>query len=273
MANGRSANRRPFTAELQRMQSASGTTPAPTPASGGGDEGGGGEVMGAIRELREDLRVLKNVVLRERRNNGDGDGAPGMSQEERERLETELAEWRSRIETQKREADQLRSELKEMMDHIDQTKKEIVALRPSDQSQDRISTVTHELDAIVNATESATETILDSAERIDTMAQTIKAQEGDEFLAHQAEEISEQVVAIFEASNFQDLTGQRITKVVSTLKFIEDRVTNMMEIWGSDAFEGVEADLQEKTGDEAMLQGPSDDATSIGQGEIDKLFD
>ena len=272
MANGRSANRRPFTAELQRMQSASGNPPAPASAPADGDNAGGGEVMSAIRELREDLRVLKNVVLREQRNNG-GEGAPGMSQEERERLETELAEWRSRIETQKREADQLRSELKEMMDHIEQTKKEIVALRPSDQSQDRISTVTHELDAIVNATESATETILDSAERIDTMAQTIKAQEGDEFLAHQAEEISEQVVAIFEASNFQDLTGQRITKVVSTLKFIEDRVTNMMEIWGSDAFEGVEADIQEKTGDEAMLQGPSDDATSIGQGEIDKLFD
>jgi len=36
-----------------------------------------------------------------------------------------------------------------------------------------------------------------------------------------SEEIQERVVAIFEACNFQDLTGQRISKVMTTMKFIE----------------------------------------------------
>jgi len=34
-----------------------------------------------------------------------------------------------------------------------------------------------------------------------------------------SEEIQERVVAIFEACNFQDLTGQGISKVMTTMKF------------------------------------------------------
>jgi len=34
------------------------------------------------------------------------------------------------------------------------------------------------------------------------------------------------------ACNFQDLTGQRISKVMTTMKFIENHINVMMEIWG-----------------------------------------
>ena len=40
------------------------------------------------------------------------------------------------------------------------------------------------------------------------------------------------MVSIFEACNFQDLTGQRIKKVMTTMKFIENHITVMMDIWG-----------------------------------------
>jgi chemotaxis regulatin CheY-phosphate phosphatase CheZ len=43
--------------------------------------------------------------------------------------------------------------------------------------------------------------------------------------------MNEAVVKIFEACNFQDLTGQRITKVVRALSFIEERVEAMMGVW------------------------------------------
>ena len=46
------------------------------------------------------------------------------------------------------------------------------------------------------------------------------------------EEIQERVISIFEACNFQDLTGQRISKVMGTMKFIEQHINAMMEIWG-----------------------------------------
>src|SRR5260370_18347260 len=47
-----------------------------------------------------------------------------------------------------------------------------------------------------------------------------------------SEEIQERVVSIFEACNFQDLTGQRISKVMTTMKFIENHITVMMDFWG-----------------------------------------
>ena len=51
------------------------------------------------------------------------------------------------------------------------------------------------------------------------------------------------MIKIFEACNFQDLTGQRITKVVGTLKFIETHIVRMMEIWGGlEAFKDIEAE-------------------------------
>ena len=42
------------------------------------------------------------------------------------------------------------------------------------------------------------------------------------------------VTRIYEACNFQDITGQRITKVVKTLKHIEDRVSAMLSVFGDE---------------------------------------
>ena len=63
--------------------------------------------------------------------------------------------------------------------------------------------------------------------------------------------MQERVIKIFEACNFQDLTGQRITKVVATLKFIETHIVRMMEIWGGlEAFKDIEAEtIAEREGD------------------------
>jgi chemotaxis protein CheZ len=84
------------------------------------------------------------------------------------------------------------------------------------------------------------------------------------------------VVKIFEACNFQDLTGQRITKVVATLKFIETHIVRMMEIWGGlDAFKDIEAEkIAERTGDAALLNGPKVDGEvgHASQDDIDSLF-
>ena len=91
-----------------------------------------------------------------------------------------------------------------------------------------------------------------------------------------ATDIQDQVVQIFEACNFQDLTGQRITKVVNTLKFIEDRIVKMMEIWGGlDSFKDIEVErIAEATGDAALLNGPKleADAGHASQDDIDALF-
>ena len=81
-----------------------------------------------------------------------------------------------------------------------------------------------ELAAIVGGTERATQSILQAAEEIDQAAHTLAASlKGghDQGLAH---DIQDRVVQIFEACNFQDLTGQRVTHVLETLKFVEEHV-------------------------------------------------
>jgi chemotaxis protein CheZ len=74
----------------------------------------------------------------------------------------------------------------------------------------------------------------------------------------------ERVVSIFEACNFQDLTGQRISKVMTTMKFIENHITVMMDIWGGvDAIKAHAPPIvDEREGDARLLNGPKTKATS-----------
>ncbi len=177
-----------------------------------------------------------------------------------------------------KEAAKLKTELEKMREAIMRTKSEIVALRYDGASSDRIRSVTDELDEVVAGTEGATETILDAAEVIDTNA-SVLASVLSGVDAGPALEVQEQVIKIFEACNFQDITGQRITKVVNALRFIEERIESMLSIWGPSSFEGVEAAEDGANADEpegrALANGPSmpeaDDRAS--QDDIDAMFD
>lgn len=181
------------------------------------------------------------------------------------------------------EAEDLRSEvwmlkvnLKALFNSIQQTKREIAALRPPGADDDRLHQVSGELDAIVQSTESATNDILMAAESIESLADRIKGQAKDEHIKHVADEIAERVVNIFEACNFQDLTGQRVSKVVKTLGFVEERVETMIEIWGPDAFAELPGDMEPDDvpdDDKKLLNGPALAGEGISQDDIDKLFD
>ena len=136
--------------------------------------------------------------------------------------------------------------------------------------------VTHELDAIVSGTEQATEGILSAAEGIDHIASQLAAKLKSTQDKAAVDDIQQKIVTIFEHCNFQDLTGQRITKVVNTLKFIEDRIVKMMEIWGGlESFKDIEVEvIAEVSGDAALLNGPklAEDAGHASQDDIDALF-
>ncbi|MBN9580305.1 MAG: protein phosphatase CheZ, partial [Afipia sp.] len=87
----------------------------------------------------------------------------------------------------------------------------------------------------------------------------------------------DRVVGIFEACNFQDLTGQRIGKVMTTMKFIEHHINVMMDIWGGvDAIkQHAPAHIDPRVGDARLLNGPKapGDAGHASQDDIDALFD
>ncbi|HLH96938.1 MAG TPA: protein phosphatase CheZ [Xanthobacteraceae bacterium] len=132
-----------------------------------------------------------------------------------------------------------------------------------------------ELDAVADYTERATQQILEAAESIDEAANTLSAllnQEQDQALAS---DIRDHVVRIFEACNFQDISGQRIAKVLATLSFVEDRVSRMLEIWGGcEAIKDYTAAQTERGAEPKLVNGPklSGDSGHVSQQEIDAMF-
>jgi len=172
------------------------------------------------------------------------------------------------------EAMKIKYELESMYEAINRTKREIATLHVSGCNGHELSRVTDELDAVVGGTEQATESILEAAEIIDDRANSLTASLSgtNQTLA---QDIQDNIVLVFEACNFQDLTGQRITKVVNTLRFVEERIIKMMEIWGgAEKFKDIEVELEHRMGDQGLLNGPSlgSDQDIASQDDIDALF-
>src|SRR5215470_4452652 len=174
------------------------------------------------------------------------------------------------------EIQKLKQELDLIQRAIDDTKQQIATLHVTGFQGPEMRRVTDELDAIVDGTESATDNILNAAEEIDQCANTLSAMVKTEQELNLARDIRDRIVQIFESCNFQDLTGQRISKVVTTLKFIETHIIKMMDIWGGiEALKDFTPDaIAERSGDAKLLNGPrlADDAGHASQDDIDALF-
>src|SRR5262245_3052933 len=171
---------------------------------------------------------------------------------------------------------QLKSETDSIHRAIDRTKHEIAALHVNALNAPETGRAARELDAVIGGSEHAIQQILAAAEDIDEAANTLSAGLKQEQERALAQDIRDQVIRIFEASNFQDLAGQRITRVLVALKFIEERVARMMEIWGGiEAFrDHTAAALAERGQPSLMLNGPKLDGDSghASQAEVDALF-
>ena len=168
----------------------------------------------------------------------------------------------------------LRAETDSIHRAISHTMRELTSLHFgafSDAGQGRAS---RELDAVVIGTERATQQILEAAESIDEAANTLSASLKHEQEQALAGDIRDHVVRIFEACNFQDLSGQRIAKVLATLTFVEDRVMRMMEIWGgSDKIEECAGSIRSDS-EGNLASGPKldGDPGHVTQQEIDAMF-
>ena len=174
------------------------------------------------------------------------------------------------------QCEKLKVELDLIHDAITRTKQEIAALHDKSFCGTQMLDVTGELGAVVGGTEQATQQILAAAEHIDHAAAMLMPARDRDHAARLCEDIREQTTAIFEACNFQDLTGQRIAKVMATVKFVEHHINVMMDIWGGvDAIKAhAPQTTDERSDDEKLLNGPkSSDANGhASQDDIDALF-
>jgi chemotaxis protein CheZ len=93
--------------------------------------------------------------------------------------------------------------------------------------------------------------------------------------AHDTHDNSEIELSGSAPCTFQDITGQRVTKVVRSMKFVEERVNSMVELLGRETIEKLSTDMpaEEKTEEEKLLEGPQMAGAAISQDNIDALFD
>ena len=157
----------------------------------------------------------------------------------------------------------LLAEVEDLGRTIANAKAEIAALGVDDITVCDIPFATDELDAIVAHTASATEAILESCEMLDAVASDLDGAG--------AARLQDATTRIYEACSFQDITGQRITKVVATLKAIEQKVAQIVARFGArDA--SAPRDATAPDGEAALLNGPQLPAAAMDQSDIDQLL-
>src|ERR1700716_1054488 len=223
------------------------------------------------REIMAELRAIRAQMAAPVRP------TPEALQEaaNRERAETQAVvdTYRAQIE----QCAKLKVELDLIHDAISRTKREIAVLHGNSFNGEEMAKVNGELGAVVGGTEQATQQILEAVEAIDQAASALGKVTSQDQQKILSDEIQERVVAIFEACNFQDLTGQRINKVMTTMKFIENHIIVMMDIWGGvDAIKAHAPQIVDnREGDAKLLNGPKSegDAGHASQDDIDALFD
>lgn len=159
-------------------------------------------------------------------------------------------------------------EVRELRSYIESARREIADMGPMHLSQKAIPSASDELDAIVEATREAAEKILDAADEIQEIAGTADDQ--------MVERLGNIATQIYEASSFQDITGQRITKVVATLQHIEEKLVRLAEAFG-DTHVGEDAAVE--VDDEGLpvnpddlLHGPQLPEQASAQDDIDALL-
>ncbi len=172
------------------------------------------------------------------------------------------------------EVARLRKELIGLFNLIQRIRKELAAIRKPgvEADDDHFNQMSDQLDAIVETTEEATNTIMEQMEAIDDLVNKARQEKNSPATQKILDQINDRSNVVFEACAFQDLTGQRVTKVVRTIKFIEERVNRLMKAWGAHALAQVAVEAEETDPDKRLLHGPQRKSQALGQDAVDSLF-
>ena len=139
-----------------------------------------------------------------------------------------------RLMEQQAESDLLKKELYGLFKYLQRVRQEIAAInRPADEAL-HFDNMSDQLDAIVKATEEATDTIMGCMEKNDDIVIELKKSVTDPTQVKLLDQISANGADVFEGCSFQDITGQRITKVITSVTYVEDRVNSLIEVWRKD---------------------------------------
>ncbi len=168
----------------------------------------------------------------------------------------------------------LRSELDGLLRYLQRVRSEIASIdRPADEEHD-FNSMGDQLDAIIEATETATNSIMEAVERNDDIVAEIRKKVDDPEVLSLLDKVNANSGDVFEACSFQDITGQRVNKVIKSITYVEERVNSLIDVMGREAVESSETSTtSEKTEDEKLLEGPQLEGKGLSQDDIDSLFD
>lgn len=159
---------------------------------------------------------------------------------------------------------QLLGELEGLGQEIARAKREMAALQVHDINANHIPVATDELDAVLGHTAEATNEILDCCEGLEKLAAGLAPEP--------AAAVAAAVTRIYEACSFQDITGQRIAKVVSALKGIEARLERIGERFGTAVPAAPTPPATPVTQGRALANGPQMPGASTSQADIDRML-
>ncbi|MEZ5691880.1 MAG: protein phosphatase CheZ [Rickettsiales bacterium] len=161
-------------------------------------------------------------------------------------------------------------EIAKLAQYIGDAKNEIFAIQTNAKAEDAINDASLHLEEVVKATEDATNTIMDAADAVQGAASGIGGEN--------EQKIMDATTIIYDACTFQDITGQRIRKVITLLENIEDRVSKLNNLFGTAPEiqqDGVEKDptkIELPENDTDLLNGPQLAEQASSQDEIDALL-
>lgn len=164
---------------------------------------------------------------------------------------------------------QIHQEIYQLVGYVREVKNEIALIRPTKIKDEYIPEATDELDAIVSMTAGATETILEMVESIEELTSDMPKEISGK--------VGDAVTRIYEACNFQDITGQRIKKIVEALKYIDEKIEKLALTVGHAPEDELEDELENNivrpSTDEDLLNGPQLPENANSQSDIDSMFD
>lgn len=212
-----------------------------------------GEILEELRALRAEMAEMREAMAIGRHTTADEIDVDAMKRD-------------------------VRVEIALMVRSIGRAKAEIAAIKNPAAETDQMETASHQLEAITATTERSTNDIMAAVDDIEqTLKKITHLTVDDGEVSPLIDDASEKLINIIEACSFHDLTGQRVTQVVRTLRFIESRILAMIDIWGLDAFRDLplppDSEEQDEREDAELLNGPALGGQGLSQDDIDALFD
>jgi len=193
--------------------------------------------------------------------------ASAKDENKREKIAEMITSFVSKVETSDHGSKEaIFHEIEALQTLIDEARQDLGSTGAAEINEKHIPSATDELDAIVESTAMATGEIMDACEVIQEKAGEIEHEN--------VQIILDEVTKIFEACSFQDVTGQRTSKVVKLLKDIEEKVSGILSVLAQ-KLPGIAYQESKDTreGDDALMNGPQMADKAISQDEIDALLD